>query len=89
MIHNGLLYTHLPNFIFIPVKMSMIQWMSNEQSPSLTEFRKYELKKVYVSNIPYNFKWKDLKVLFEKEGKYLIAVEIRQMAIIQIEIENE
>lgn len=43
---------------------------NRDRSRSPIRSRKTGCKKVFVSNIPYEFKWKELKELFKKEGIY-------------------
>jgi len=45
---------------------------NRDRSRSPLRSRKSGCKKVFVSNIPYEFKWKELKELFKKEGIYSI-----------------
>lgn len=45
---------------------------NRDRSRSPLRSRKSACKKVFVSNIPYEFKWKELKELFKKEGKIFI-----------------
>lgn len=40
----------------------------NDRSRSPVRSRKTGCKRVFVSNIPYEYKWKELKELFRKEG---------------------
>jgi len=41
---------------------------NRDRSRSPIRSRKIACKKVFVSNIPYEFKWKELKEIFKREG---------------------
>lgn len=56
-------------FEFFTVKMRLGD-RNRDRSRSPLRSRKSGCKKVFVSNIPYEFKWKELKELFKKEGKF-------------------
>lgn len=47
---------------------------NRERSRSPLRSRKSICKKVFVSNIPYEYKWKELKELFKKEGTVFFRV---------------
>jgi len=60
---------------------------NRDRSRSPMRSRKSGCKKVFVSNIPYEFKWKELKELFKKEGIYVLYNEIIQIMLLYFIVE--
>jgi len=54
---------------------------NRDRSRSPLRSRKSMCKKVFVSNIPYEFKWKELKELFKKEGIFIIFHNLMYFSI--------
>jgi len=60
---------------FIAVKMRLGD-RNRDRSRSPVRSRKSGCKKVFVSNIPYEYKWKELKELFKKEGITIFGLNL-------------